>query len=897
MKGGKILVGVAIAAFLAAGSLAAGGPASADISHVHPQFALLDGDGRNVLETGNPVSTMKTCGQCHDSEFIETHSYHSDQGLTSMTQPGDTGSGRPWDTSLGWFGKWNPITYRYLTPEGDALLDLGTAAWIETLGYRQPGGGPATTSRDGGPLEAVPVVEGDPETHVLDLETDSVVAWDWEQSGVEELNCFVCHTPHPDNDARVQTLQSGQFEWANTATLYGTGIVSKATDGTWEWNPGAFDEDGKLAPQYVEIQDPSNDSCGICHGIVHSSDQPLDEVGSEYAAWETLTTGQVFSAQRISESALNLANKQELDRSWDIHAERLVKCTDCHHSLNNPIYLETKLTSYLAFDVRRADFGAYLTRPDHNLAKGQSAQGTLAPEFDYTMRSCDSCHETKEVHAWLPYADRHLEQLACETCHIPAMYEPAAGQYDWTVIHMDGSPVTVPRGIEGPTGETTSLITGYEPVILKRVGQDGSTQLAPYNLVSSWFWIYGDPARPVRQIDLERVFLDDGSYRPEIIAAFDGNGDGTISETELAIDTEGKETAVAGMLEGIGLENPRIDAEIQPYSISHGVTGGGFATRDCQTCHSKDSRLTEPMLLAAYVPGGVMPHFVGDTNTETTGSMAQATDGSLWYQPTTSGAQIGILGSRSGGWIDWVGWILLILTVIGIAIHGSLRWLFWRKLRKVRPSTEVIHIYEPYERFWHWLQAIAIIILIITGAIIHWPGWVGAAGFTKLVIAHNVVGAILVANALLSIIWHVASGAIRQYIPRPRGFFDQAVQQAIFYVRGIFRGEPHPFEKDARHKMNPLQQMTYVVILNVLLPFQMITGIVIWGAQHWPSVTTALGGLGFLLPAHTLGAWLFATFVILHVYLTTTGATPLAAIRAMISGWEVVEVHEEEVAT
>jgi len=226
-------------------------------------------------------------------------------------------------------------------------------------------------------------------------------------------------------------------------------------------------------------------------------------------------------------------------------------------------------------------------------------------------------------------------------------------------------------------------------------------------------------------------------------------------------------------------------------------------------------------------------------------------------------------------------------------VHGGLRFLLGLKLKRTKPKTELVHIYEPYERFWHWLQAVAIILLAITGSIIHWPGAVNTQGFTKLVVTHNVMAAILVANALLSIIWHVTSGAIRQYIPRPRGFFDQAVRQTIYYVQGIFRGEPHPFEKDARHKMNPLQQMTYVVILNVLLPLQMITGIMIWGAQQWPGVTATLGGLAFLLPVHALGAWLFSAFIILHVYLTTTGATPLAAIRAMISGWEAIEVHEE----
>src|SRR5512134_495666 len=34
-------------------------------SPLHPTFALLDQDSKNVLESGNPVSTMQTCGECH----------------------------------------------------------------------------------------------------------------------------------------------------------------------------------------------------------------------------------------------------------------------------------------------------------------------------------------------------------------------------------------------------------------------------------------------------------------------------------------------------------------------------------------------------------------------------------------------------------------------------------------------------------------------------------------------------------------------------------------------------------------------------------------------------------------------------------------------------------------
>src|SRR6266545_7955932 len=58
-------------------------------SPIHPTFALLDKNGENVLKSNNAVSTMKTCGQCHDTEYIQSHAFHSDLGLSAYTQEGD----------------------------------------------------------------------------------------------------------------------------------------------------------------------------------------------------------------------------------------------------------------------------------------------------------------------------------------------------------------------------------------------------------------------------------------------------------------------------------------------------------------------------------------------------------------------------------------------------------------------------------------------------------------------------------------------------------------------------------------------------------------------------------------------------------------------------------------
>jgi thiosulfate reductase cytochrome b subunit len=199
-------------------------------------------------------------------------------------------------------------------------------------------------------------------------------------------------------------------------------------------------------------------------------------------------------------------------------------------------------------------------------------------------------------------------------------------------------------------------------------------------------------------------------------------------------------------------------------------------------------------------------------------------------------------------------------------------------------------MYAVYERFWHWLQTFSIVLLLFTGLIIHRPDLFALFSFRHVVLVHNVLAALLVINAALALFYHLASGEIRQYLPRPYGFFDQALTQARFYLRGIFRGEPHPFEKTPARKLNPLQQATYVAILNVLLPLQVVTGALMWGAQRWPELAARLGGLGVLGPAHSLVAWLFGAFVVAHVYLTTTGRAPLAGVDAMINGWEDVDL-------
>src|ERR671924_295455 len=107
-------------------------------SPLPPPFALLDEAGENVLDSGQPVSAEETCGACHDTAFITSHTKHAGLGADPFPAPGAPADGK--------------------------------------------------------------------------------------QAGVE-MNCFLCHTPAPNNTARKAALASGQPAWASTATLLGSGIV------------------------------------------------------------------------------------------------------------------------------------------------------------------------------------------------------------------------------------------------------------------------------------------------------------------------------------------------------------------------------------------------------------------------------------------------------------------------------------------------------------------------------------------------------------------------------------------------------------------------------------------------------------------------------------------------
>ena len=73
----------------------------------------------------------------------------------------------------------------------------------------------------------------------------------------------------------MEALQSGDFQWANTATLHGHRHRGEADRPVGSGTADAFQENGELAPEFVTLRDPTSTNCGQCHGTVHESSDPL----------------------------------------------------------------------------------------------------------------------------------------------------------------------------------------------------------------------------------------------------------------------------------------------------------------------------------------------------------------------------------------------------------------------------------------------------------------------------------------------------------------------------------------------------------------------------------------------------------------------------------------------
>ena len=194
-----------------------------------------------------------------------------------------------------------------------------------------------------------------------------------------------------------------------------------------------------------------------------------------------------------------------------------------------------------------------------------------------------------------------------------------------------------------------------------------------------------------------------------------------------------------------------------------------------------------------------------------------------------------------------------------------------------------IKIYKLFERFWHWSQSGLILFLALTGFEVH--NSIHIFGFEKAVQFHRVGSYLFLILIVFAIFWHFTTEEWRQYVPT----FKNLKAQVRYYLIGMFKSEAHPTHKSRWKKLNPLQILTYLGFKVLIVPVMVVSGL-LYMFHKTLNINNVVIIQDISLESvalwHTLGAFVLVTFIIIHVYMTTTGETPTANIKAMVTGYE-----------
>jgi thiosulfate reductase cytochrome b subunit len=143
--------------------------------------------------------------------------------------------------------------------------------------------------------------------------------------------------------------------------------------------------------------------------------------------------------------------------------------------------------------------------------------------------------------------------------------------------------------------------------------------------------------------------------------------------------------------------------------------------------------------------------------------------------------------------------------------------------------------------------------------------------------------------------WLFTTGEIRHFVPAMTAKCGKTLLSvARYYAFGIFKGEHHPYQKTMLRKHNPLQGMSYLLLKIVVFPTVWISGIAY--------LLFSVGLVDFsdyishqvIAIVHYISAIVIVMFVILHVYLLTTGHSFKEHVMPMIDGKDKVDLTKDQ---
>lgn len=288
------------------------------------------------------------------------------------------------------------------------------------------------------------------------------------------------------------------------------------------------------------------------------------------------------------------------------------------------------------------------------------------------------------------------------------------------------------------------------------------------------------------------------------------------------------------------------------------------AQENCVGCHSRESML----MIKLYKPAEGEPQTV------------------LGFVNKNLFQNAYVIGATGNKVLDFILGLILALILYGVIGHAIVRLIARFKVREVSYEVKQEFIYKLNIRIWHWTNAILFLLLIVSGFTMHFAtAYITGSDFKLLVNIHNYSGIVLMLLYLIYLIVLAVNRDYKHYIPSKDGLFKRLYNQARYYAWDMFLGKPHPYKITRESRFNPLQRFTYFPMMFLMFPLLCITGIMMLFPESAPDQVLGYGGIWPVAIVHYLLAAAFTLFLIVHIYLGTTGDKVKYLFQAMINGY------------
>ena len=201
-------------------------------------------------------------------------------------------------------------------------------------------------------------------------------------------------------------------------------------------------------------------------------------------------------------------------------------------------------------------------------------------------------------------------------------------------------------------------------------------------------------------------------------------------------------------------------------------------------------------------------------------------------------------------------------------------------------------LYPLWIRIWHLLNAVLILILILTGALMQFTGpesrllVVMFPGSARI---HDVSAIILTISYLVFAAGNIISDNGKHYKLKRKDIIPGSAIQLKYFAWGMFRREKIPFPLTEDNKFNPLEKITYLLVMYAALPLLIMSGIIMLFPDIKIIDTMGKGFYLFTDILHIVTGFVISIFLVIHIYTCTITSKQGSIFRSIISGYRETE--------